>query len=77
MSAPRGSRARPCPCPRFLVHAPLPRRSSDDLDGRVLGRLVDRAHTSPPQLIGQLVREEVQRAGGRDVVVYVYVYVHD
>ncbi|NYD43220.1 PP2C family protein-serine/threonine phosphatase [Nocardioides panaciterrulae] len=41
---------------------------------RLLGSLLDRAHTMPPQLIAPLIAQEVARIGGRDVTVLLQDY---
>ncbi|MGZ5417765.1 MAG: PP2C family protein-serine/threonine phosphatase [Nocardioides sp.] len=41
---------------------------------RLLGSLLDRAHTMPPQLIAPLIAEEIGRIGGREVTVLLQDY---
>lgn len=41
---------------------------------RLLGRLLDRAHETPPQLIAPLVAEEIRAIGGRDVSILLQDY---
>ena len=41
---------------------------------RLLGSLLDRAHTMPPQLIAPLIAQEIARVGGRDVTVLLQDY---
>jgi hypothetical protein len=40
---------------------------SEGFGERLLGKLLDRAHEMPPELIAPLVAEEPARIGGRDV----------
>lgn len=41
---------------------------------RLLGSLLDRAHTMPPQLIAPLIAQEIARIGGREVTVLLQDY---
>lgn len=41
---------------------------------RLLGSLLDRSHTMPPQLIAPLIAEEIEMIGGRDVTVLLQDY---
>lgn len=47
---------------------------SEGFGERLLGRLLDRAHEMPPQLIAPLVAEEVRAIGGRDVSILLQDY---
>ena len=47
---------------------------SEGFGERLLGKLLDRAHEMPPQLIAPLVAEEVNRVGGRDVTILLQDY---
>ncbi|WP_314177828.1 PP2C family protein-serine/threonine phosphatase [Streptomyces winkii] len=47
---------------------------SEGFGERLLGKLLDRAHEMPPQLIAPLVAEEIQRVGGRDVSIFLQDY---
>ncbi|WP_211370875.1 hypothetical protein [Nonomuraea turkmeniaca] len=59
-------------------HVPQSRKAvvdrSEGFGERLLGQLLDRAHTMPPQLIAPLVAEEVRRIGGRDVSILLQDY---
>src|SRR6187200_3078025 len=41
---------------------------------RLLGSLLDRAHTMPPQLIAPLIAQEIAAIGGRDVTMLLQDY---
>ncbi|MEV0386742.1 PP2C family protein-serine/threonine phosphatase [Nonomuraea sp. NPDC050643] len=47
---------------------------SEGFGERLLGQLLDRAHTMPPQLIAPLVAEEVRRMGGWEVSILLQDY---
>ncbi|WP_407563097.1 PP2C family protein-serine/threonine phosphatase [Streptomyces sp. 184] len=47
---------------------------SEGFGERLLGKLLDRAHEMPPQLIAPLVAEEVKRVGGWDVTILLQDY---
>lgn len=47
---------------------------SEGFGERLLGQLLDRAHTMPPQLIAPLVAEEVRKIGGWDVSILLQDY---
>lgn len=47
---------------------------SEGFGERLMGRLLDRGHQMPPQLIAPLVAEEVAKIGGRDVSVFLQDY---
>ncbi|WP_371478149.1 PP2C family protein-serine/threonine phosphatase [Kitasatospora sp. NBC_00315] len=47
---------------------------SEGFGERLLGRLLDRAHEMPPQLIAPLVADEVHAIGGRDVSILLQDY---
>ncbi|MEV4015135.1 PP2C family protein-serine/threonine phosphatase [Nonomuraea angiospora] len=47
---------------------------SEGFGERLLGQLLDRAHTMPPQLVAPLVAEEVRRIGGWDVSILLQDY---
>ena len=47
---------------------------SEGFGERLLGSLLDRAHTMPPQLIAPLVAQEIARIGGREVTVLLQDY---
>jgi len=53
------------------------RTATDRAEGfgeRLLGSLLDRAHTMPPQLIAPLIAQEIAAIGGRDVTVLLQDY---
>lgn len=53
------------------------REATDRAEGfgeRLLGSLLDRAHTMPPQLIAPLIAQEIAAIGGRDVTVLLQDY---
>jgi serine phosphatase RsbU (regulator of sigma subunit) len=50
---------------------------SEGFGERLLGQLLDRAHTMPAQLIAPLVAEEIQRIGGWDVSIFLQDYEQD
>jgi stage II sporulation SpoE-like protein len=47
---------------------------SEGFGERLLGKLLDRAHEMPPQLLAPLVAEEISRIGGRDVSILLQDY---
>jgi len=47
---------------------------SEGFGERLLGKLLDRAHEMPPQLLAPLVAEEIHRVGGRDVSIFLQDY---
>ena len=47
---------------------------TEGLGERLLGSLLDRAHTMPPQLIAPLIAQEIARIGGREVTVLLQDY---
>ena len=47
---------------------------SDGFGERLLGSLLDRSHTMPPQLIAPLIAQEISTIGGRDVTVLLQDY---
>lgn len=56
---------------------PSPADGADRSEGfgeRLLGSLLDRAHTMPPELIAPLIAEEIALIGGRDVTVLLQDY---
>src|SRR5512144_1017146 len=47
---------------------------SEGFGEKLLGSLLDRAHTMPPQLIAPLIAQEIAMIGGRDVTVLLQDY---
>lgn len=50
---------------------------SEGFGERLLGRLLDRAHEVPPQLIAPVIAEEVAGIGGREVSVLLQDYARE
>ncbi|MFG1807873.1 PP2C family protein-serine/threonine phosphatase [Streptomyces sp. NPDC049040] len=50
---------------------------SEGFGERLLGRLLDRAHEMPPQLIAPLIADEVARVGGREVSILLQDYARE